>query len=116
MSMTIKTLIDKLQDSPELIEFTDVMSVIDANYHYTPTCFYNGEIINEAGCNEGSCKLLAFAQLQGFSEMQTLALFGRYYREDVLLNPAGDDHANIRNFILDGWLGIRFAGEPLVKK
>ncbi|HAB55541.1 MAG TPA: type III effector, partial [Cellvibrionales bacterium] len=41
---------------------------------------------------------------------------GKYYRDDVLGNPSGDDHANIRNFILDGWLGIQFDTEPLALK
>jgi hypothetical protein len=45
--------------------------------------------------------------------METLALFGKYYRKDVMENPNGDDHPNIRNFILDGWAAIRFQGEAL---
>ncbi len=45
--------------------------------------------------------------------METLALFGRYYRDDVMGNPAGEDHANIRNFLLDGWVGVRFDDMPL---
>jgi len=44
---------------------------------------------------------------------QTLALFGRYYREDVLGNPNGNDHANIRNFMQTGAQGVRFEKFPL---
>ncbi len=40
--------------------------------------------------------------------METLSLFGHYYRDDVMGHPDGDDHSNIRNFLLDGWLGIHF--------
>lgn len=111
--MRVSELIDQLRSKPHTIEFDQVMQVISKNYHYTPTRFTNGEIINEAGSNEGSCKIFAFSQLNALSEMETLALFGHYYRDDVLGNPTGEDHANIRNFILDGWLGIKFDGEAL---
>ena len=111
--MTLPELLDMVRTSPETIEFNQVMQVIADNYRYTPTSFSNGEVVNAAGSNEGSCKIFAFAQLNNLSEMETLSLFGRYYREDVMGNPAGDDHANIRNFILDGWLGIRFDGAAL---
>lgn len=111
--MRVPELIERVRSNPDSIEFEQVMQVIEENYHYTPTRFRNGDVINEAGTNEGSCKVFAFGQLNGLSEMETLALFGRYYREDVLGNPAGEDHANIRNFILDGWLGITFDGVAL---
>lgn len=108
--MTIDELISNLRSHPDTIEFNDVMDVINDNYAYTPTKFENGEIISEAGFNEGSCKIFYFAQLHSLSETETLSLFGHYYRDDVMGNPAGDDHSNIRNFILDGWLGIKFDG------
>lgn len=114
--MPVKDLIAQLRSSPDTIEFDQVMAVINNHYDYVPTQFSNGAVINRAGTNEGSCKIFAFAQLNGLSEVETLALFGRYYRDDVLGNPAGDDHANIRNFILDGWLGIRFDGQALAGK
>lgn len=68
-------------------------------------------LINEAGRNEGSCKISALARLHGLDQSQTLALFGDYYRKDVLENPTGNDHQNIRNFMRDGWDGIVFKGE-----
>jgi hypothetical protein len=114
--MHITSLLSQLHAKPETIEFQQVMDVIAAHYDYTPTRFSNGPVVNEAGTNEGSCKLFAFAQLQNLSEVETLALFGKFYREDVLGNPAGEDHSNIRNFILDGWLGIAFDGVPLTPK
>lgn len=109
-------LLEQLRTTPESIDFKQVMAVVDRHYNYTPTRFVNGPVVNEAGSNEGSCKLFAFAQLNALSEMETLALFGTFYRDDVMNNPDGEDHANIRNFILDGWLGIRFDGEPLIEK
>jgi hypothetical protein len=42
-------------------------------------------------------------------------LFGTYYRNDVLANPTGTDHGNIRNFMLSGWSEIKFDSPALVK-
>ena len=114
--MTIDSFLQKLSAAPETVEFTDTMAAIEAAYDYTPAAFNNGELLNEAGQNEGSCKLFAFAQLQGLSEAQTLACFGQYYRNDVLQHPDGNDHQNIRNFMQTGWSGIRFDGKPLSAK
>jgi hypothetical protein len=36
-----------------------------------------------------------------------LACFGAYYRNDVLGNPEGSDHGNIRNFMESGWAGVK---------
>jgi len=92
------------------------MAVIEALYGFTPAAFKNGELMNEAGQNAGSCKLFAFAQMQGFTTEQTLACFGAYYRHDVLKNPDGTDHMNIRNFMKYGWAGIQFNNNPLTPK
>ncbi len=114
--MNVSELLAQLRTHPKAIEFDQVMATIANHYDYTPTPFTNGQLINEAGTNEGSCKLFAFAQLNALSEQETLALFGRYYRDDVMGNPSGSDHGNIRNFMLSGWKGIRFEGESLTAK
>lgn len=114
--MKLNEFLQKLNDSPETVEFNDTMTVIEALYNFTETEFQNGELINEAGKNSGSCKLFAFAQLQNLSKEQTLACFGTYYREDVLKNPDSEDHGNIRNFIKNGWSGISFTQSPLQDK
>lgn len=111
--MNIKQLQAKLEQAPEAIEFAEVITLIDSLYGFTPTAFTNGDQENPAGQNNGSCKLFAFARLQGFSEEETLACFGGYYRDDVLGNPDGQDHQNIRNFMKTGWRGIEFDGQPL---
>ena len=115
--MTINKLIEKINTQADLIDFAEVIKTIETCYHYTPARFSNGKgsntIINEAGTNEGSCKIFAFARLNKLNEQQTLACFGKYYREDVLGHPENDDHANIRNFMLHGWQGIEFEGEAL---
>ena len=114
--MKLNQFLQKLNETPETIEFTDTMSAVEALYDFTETEFQNGELLNKAGQNSGSCKLFAFAQLQHLSKEQTLACFGRYYRDDVLQNPEADDHQNIRNFIKQGWSGISFSEMPLQEK
>ncbi|MGC3981314.1 MAG: HopJ type III effector protein [Steroidobacteraceae bacterium] len=113
--MTLPAFLQKLTQ-PDTVEFTDTMAVINALYEFTPTAFKNGELENAAGQNNGSCKLFAFAKLQGLSKEQTLACFGAYYRKDVLQHPAATDHGNIRNFMKFGWEGIAYQGEPLRAK
>jgi len=118
--MTVQTLLSQLQTSPETVEFKDVMDTIANHYDYTPTRFTNGvgenQVVNEAGTNEGSCKIFAFAQLNQLNVEQTLACFGSYYRDDVLKNPTGSDHGNIRNFMIYGWPGINFDNAALTAK
>lgn len=111
--MNLNTFLQQLENAPDSIAFGDTMAVIEASYEFIPAAFKNGELVNEQGQNSGSCKLFAFAQLQGFSPQQTLACFGAYYRDDVLKHPAGTDHQNIRNFMNTGWQGIGFDESPL---
>jgi hypothetical protein len=112
--MTSKQLIAKLNHLAQ--PFADVMAVIDKEYMFTPAAFSNGEQHNDAGTNNGSCKIFAFGLLHQLSEQATLNAFGNYYVKDVLENPAGTDHANIRGFMRSGWKGIRFEGEALTPK
>lgn len=114
--MELSTFIEQLNTAPESVKFEQTMAVIDSNYEFTPTAFTNGEANNEANQNNGSCKIFAFGQVNELSELATLACFGDFYRIDVLQNPAGDDHANIRNFIKSGWQGVKFESEALVRK
>jgi hypothetical protein len=112
-NMSVQALLEKLKLHPETVEFAEVIAAITDHYHYTPVRFSNAGAISESGSNEGSCKIFAFAKMQGLSEAETLACFGHYYRHDVLANPHGNDHTNIRNFMLQGWAGIHFDAEPL---
>ena len=109
-------ILQQLKNSPESIDFKEVITFIDENYNFTPTKFINGNTINEADQNNGSSKIFSFAKLNNFSKEETLALFGEFYRNDVLKNPEGNDHQNIRNFIQFGWNEISFDGEALTKK
>ena len=114
--MELNTFLQRLNASPEQVTFDDTMAVIESLYQFTPTQFRNGTLLNEAGKNNGSCKLFSFARLQGLSQQHTLNCFGAYYRDDVLKHPEGTDHQNIRNFIKTGWEGIVFQGDALTPK
>jgi hypothetical protein len=115
--MTVEELIERINSAPESLDFTEVINTIETAYDYTPTRFRNGSgstaVTNDAGTNEGSCKIFAFGRLANLTEEQTLACFGSYYREDVLGHPHDHDHANIRNFMVTGWSGIEFDNEAL---
>jgi len=111
--MTIENLLDRLAKTPETVQFSDVIATIDAHYSFTPTAFKNGGTQNDAGQNNGSCKIFAFAKMNSLDTQSTLACFGDYYRADVLGNPDGTAHANIRNFITNGWAGVEFEGKAL---
>lgn len=109
-------ILEQLKNSPETIQFKEVIAYIDDHYNFTPTKFKNGNTVNEADQNNGSCKVFSFAKLNALSKQDTLNLFGEFYRKDVLKNPNGADHQNIRNFMEFGWDGISFESEALTKK
>ncbi|NOQ93629.1 MAG: type III effector [Methylophaga sp.] len=111
--MTLNDFLIQLSQNPEHIEFSDTMAVIEENYIFTPSSFVNGDTVNEANTNNGSCKIFAFGLLNTLSAEQTLACFGAYYRDDVLKNPEGNDHQNIRNFMISAWDGVSFECDPL---
>ena len=117
--MEINELITFIKTQQDKVEFDVVINTIDNNYRYTPCHFSNGDkdhkLINEAGTNEGSCKIFAFAKLNNLDKDETLACFGKYYREDVLAHPEKNDHGNIRSFMIYGWNGIHFKKLALEK-
>ena len=120
MNTSLSSLLNTLVSAPENVSFDAVQAVIAEHYHYTPATFINGEgddsVHNEAGTNEGSCKIFAFAKLQTLSDAQTLACFGHFYREHVLGNPDGSDHANIRTFMRHGLDQVTFEPPALTEK
>ncbi|MBD1575294.1 MULTISPECIES: HopJ type III effector protein [Vibrio] len=111
--MELTEFVHQVTTEPLSVEFEQTISVIDGNFTFTPTAFKNGEVENDAGQNNGSCKIFAFAQMHNLTEAQTLACFGKFYRQDVLEHPENEDHQNIRNFITHGWAGIEFAAPAL---
>ncbi|MFB9055122.1 HopJ type III effector protein [Mariniflexile ostreae] len=114
--MTLDTFIQTLKNTPKAVAFSETMAVIDQYYDFTPTAFKNGTLNNSAGENSGSCKLFSFAKKQKLSKAETLACFGKFYTDDVLKDPNGSGHQNIRNFIKTGFDGLVFEGNPLKEK
>jgi hypothetical protein len=95
--------------------FAETLAFVAEHYQYTAQAFRNGEIDNAAGQNEGSCKTIGLALLEGFSDQEVLLAFGEHYRS-VVATPQGTDHGNIRNLISHGLAGVKFAGQPLSRK
>lgn len=114
--MNIQDFKSKLKNAPTEIDFSETMDAIETNYEFNPTAFENGDLQNETGQNSGSCKLFAFAVDQGFTKEETLACFGQYYFDEVLNDPTGTGHQNIRNFMKTGFEGLVFSGVALVRK
>jgi hypothetical protein len=114
--MNVEQLLQQIKNEPESVEFREVLLTITENYDYQPVKFFNGAVVNEAGDNEASCKIFSFCKLHGLDKKQTLSCFGKFYRDDVLANPAGVDHENIRSFMACGWDALEFEGEALKPK
>ena len=115
MSLSIPNYISALSTSDTQLTFDDTLAVIDAHYDFTPTAFKNGNVENAAGTNNGSCKVFSFAKRHNLTQAQTLAMFAQHY-QNVLDEPNGDAHANIRAFMKHGFDGVVFDGEALVSK
>ena len=114
MSVSVAEYIITLKDGK--VNFEDTMAVISTHYDFTPCSFRNGLgdnlVDNAIGQNEGSLKLFSFAYINMLDKELTLRCFGRFY-QDVLDNPEGRDHKNIRAFIESGWEGIKFSRQAL---
>ncbi|MDF2643665.1 MAG: type effector HopJ1 [Pseudomonas sp.] len=87
--------------------FADTLAFIEEAYDYTPQAFTNGDVQNAAGQNEGSCKTLSMALLEGLTDEEALLAFGEHYRS-VQATPEDTDHANIRALVAHGLAGVKF--------
>jgi len=113
--MTLDAFKNKLQNNPKAIDFSETIATIENTYEFTASAFTNGELKNEETQNQGSCKVFSFAVKQELTKEETLACFGQYYLE-VLEDPNGTGHQNIRNFMKTGFEGLSFEKETLVEK
>jgi len=117
--MSLSLFLQQIKNN-EAVSFDETITIISENYNYQETEFSNGladkKLINAAGTNEGSCKIFSFAQINQLDQQQTLNLFGDFYRKDVLEDPSGNGHQNIRNFMQFGWDGIHFSHHALTAK
>ncbi|MCJ8203707.1 HopJ type III effector protein [Pseudomonas sp. RGM2987] len=95
--------------------FAQTLAFIADGYAYQPQAFSNGDVHNAAGQNEGSCKTLGLALLEGLSDEEALLAFGEHYRS-VLATPQGTDHGNIRALMAHGLAGVKFDELPLRRR
>lgn len=95
--------------------FADTLAFIAEHYHYTPQGFDNGGLVSAAGQNEGSCKTLGLALLEGLTDEEALLAFGEHYRS-VLATPDGADHGNIRALMKSRLTGVKFETQPLQRR
>ena len=112
--MTQEAYLEELR-SGAIMDFDDLMALIDDNFNYTPASFTNGDLQNASDENQGSAKLFCFGAVHQLTQLEVLHCFGQHY-QTVLNNPEDDSHANIRNFISYGWEGLKFDSPVLVKK
>lgn len=95
--------------------FSETLAFIESAYDYQPSRFLNGSLENASGENEGSCKTLGLALLEGFTTEEALLAFGEHYQA-VLANPNGNDHRNIRALMETGLPAVRFDTQPIKRK
>ncbi|VXC75386.1 HopJ type III effector protein [Pseudomonas sp. 8Z] len=110
---TLADLRNRLQQDD--FAFSETLAFVAEHYDYQPSAFRNGAVENAAGQNEGSCKTLGLALLEGFSQEEALRAFGEHYRS-VLATPQGNDHGNIRALLAHGLEGVTFEQQPLHTK
>jgi hypothetical protein len=96
-------------------QFSSTLAFIDDWFDFTPSAFRNGAVNNAVDQNQGSCRVLSLALLQGLTADQTLKCFGEHYR-DVLSTPNVDNHHNLRRLQAEGLVGIEFDHPPLQRK
>jgi hypothetical protein len=113
MKEQLTALLKRLKENSS--SFKEVIGFIETYYEHQPTAFKNGQADNEATQNQGSAKVLTFAQLNKLNETDTLHLFAEHYQA-VLNDPDGIDHQNIRQFMIHGWPGVIFEGVALRAK
>lgn len=99
----------------EEVNFSELMNMIAENFHYTPSSFINGDLVNNENENQGSAKLFSFAFINKLSKDEALKCFGEHYKT-VLESPNGDTHYNIRSFMKSGWKGLKFEKTVLMRK
>lgn len=109
-------LLKKIKNIPTEISFEEVIAYIDKHYDFTPSAFTNGALQNTENQNNGSCKTLFFSKINFLNKEETLHLFGDFYRKEVLLQPKGENHQNIPNFIKFDFEGLSFEKEVLTLK
>ena len=94
--------------APDEISFQLTMDAVEELYEYSDVPFSVGDVKSAAGESKGSAKVFSFGKISNLDAEATLQCFGDFYRKDVLENPDGTDHANIRAFMKGGWDCVEF--------
>lgn len=63
---------EKVTMAGDEIKFEEVMEIIGNNYDFENTEFRNGNVVNKAGENGGTAKVLSYAALSGLDKDATL--------------------------------------------
>ncbi len=113
MKEQLASLLNNLKN--DSASFKEVIDFIETYYQHQPTAFRNTDTYNESTQNQGSAKVLAFAEINNMSKEDTLYLFAEHYKA-VLKEPVGTNHQNIREFMINGWPGVSFEGKALIAK
>jgi len=98
------------------MSFSNTVFGITDNYTRQNVAFSIGDVFNNVGENSGSADIFSFALMAELDKNQTLELFGEHYK-NVLDNPDGENHQNIRAFMEYGLDGLDFPdGYSLVER
>merc|ERR1712046_3626 len=92
---------------PKERNFSDVLALIEQHFEYTPKCFSNNGVKSAEGANAGSCKVFSMGKLLKLPKDCVLLCFAEHYKQ-VLGDPEGTSHGNIRGFMKQGWEGVEF--------
>ena len=104
------------KNKKSILSFKFILQSIESCFKFNiNNGFKNGIIYNELNTNIGSLKVLLFAKLFKLNKLTTLKLWSEHYF-NVLNDPNGTSHGNIRNFIKYGWLGIDFLTNSIENK
>lgn len=83
------------------------VAAIGSIYDVPQQAFSVGDHHNNVGENTGSLAILGFAKANHLAPAQVMAMFAEA-GEEVLADPGGTDHANIRAFMKHGLDGVTF--------
>ncbi len=105
-----------MSSSEKYSKLNAALAAIRSVYDVPTQAFSVGDHCNTRGQNLGSLTILGFAKASGITDVsQILPMFGEAY-DEVLTDPEGDGHKNIRAFIQCGMEGVKFEGDGISLK
>jgi len=95
-----------LSEDVEELSFAQIIDTLDQHFSFLPGAFSVGQVESSESENQKSLRVLAFAQMMQLPKEQALKLWGEHYRQ-VLQEPEGTSHGNIRAFLVGGFEAVR---------